>query len=113
MFEWLMIETLRHLGFAARFVTGYIHPGANTGAGATHAWCDVFLPDLGWIECDPTNGLVESDDLIRIASTRTPSEASPMDGVVLDDPGGPTMKMIVDVRYEQPQASWTPWADPS
>lgn len=103
---WLMIETLRHLGFAARFVTGYIH-ASNVGGGATHAWCEVFLPDLGWIECDPTNGLVESDNLIRVASTRTPGEASPMEGVVLNDPGGSVMTVTVDVHFEQPQASWT------
>jgi transglutaminase-like putative cysteine protease len=106
-FAWLMIESLRHLGFAARFVTGYIYAGQNVGAGATHAWCEVFLPDLGWIECDPTNGLVESDDLIRVASTRTPQEASPMEGVVLDDPGGSSMTVTVDVHQDSPQASWT------
>jgi transglutaminase-like putative cysteine protease len=43
------------------------------GAGATHAWCEVFLPDLGWTEFDPTNGLAESPDLIRVATTRTPA----------------------------------------
>ncbi len=99
-FAWLMIESVRRFGFAARFVTGYLHAGQGlTGSGATHAWCEVFLPDLGWIECDPTNGLLESPHLIRVAYTRTPEEASPMDGVVLDDPGGATM--LVDVRVEQ------------
>jgi YD repeat-containing protein len=99
-FAWLMIETLRRLGFAARFVTGYIYAGSNNmvGAGATHAWCEVFLPDLGWIECDPTNGLLESPDLIRVAYTRTPEEASPMDGVTLDDPGGATLIVNVSVQ---------------
>jgi YD repeat-containing protein len=94
---WLMIESLRRYGFAARFVTGYLYAGAGDakGAGATHAWCEVFLPDLGWIECDPTNGLLESQDLIRVGFTRTPEEASPMEG---DDPGNGTMH--VDVRVE-------------
>jgi len=96
---WLMIETLRRYGFAARFVTGYLNPGAGAiGAGATHAWCEVFLPDLGWMECDPTNGLIESSDLIRVAATRTPEEASPMGGSVLDNPGGETL--TVNVRVE-------------
>ena len=96
---WLMIESLRHFGFAARFVTGYLNAGPNglVGAGATHAWCEVFLPDLGWIECDPTNGLVESFDLIRVAHTRTPEEASPISGIVLDDPGGTIMRVSVQV----------------
>ena len=55
-------EALRRAGFAARFVTGYLYsPSAKVrGAGATHAWCEAFLPDLGWIDLDPTNGLAES-----------------------------------------------------
>lgn len=101
---WLMIETLRQSGFAARFVTGYLYAGeAGSGAvggGATHAWCDVFLPDLGWIECDPTNGLIESSDLIRVASTRTPQEASPMDGIVFDNPGGEQLSVSVRVTQQ-------------
>jgi len=97
-FAWLMIETLRRLGFAARFVTGYLYsPGMHNGAGATHAWCDVFLPDLGWLEFDPTNGLAESADLIRVAATRTPDEAAPMRGVVHGDAVG-EMTVRVDVR---------------
>ncbi len=86
-FAWLMVETLRRLGFAARFVTGYLYSpgGAARGGGATHAWCDVYLPDLGWIEFDPTNGLAESVDLIRVAAARTPEHASPMRGAVHGD----------------------------
>jgi transglutaminase-like putative cysteine protease len=84
-FAWLMIESVRRWGFAARFVTGYLYSPASgvRGAGATHAWCEVFLPDLGWIEFDPTNGLSESPDLIRVAATRTPSEASPVSGMAI------------------------------
>jgi YD repeat-containing protein len=83
-FAWLMIESVRRLGFAARFATGYLYsPGAVIrGAGATHAWCEVFLPDIGWTEFDPTNALVESPSLIRVATTRTWSEADPMNGTI-------------------------------
>ena len=83
-FAWLMIESVRRLGYAARFATGYLFsPGATVrGAGATHAWCEVFLPDIGWTEFDPTNGLVESSSLIRVATTRTWQEADPMSGVI-------------------------------
>lgn len=79
---WLMIEALRRWGYAARFASGYLYsPGGDLqGAGATHAWCEVFLSGLGWIEFDPTNGIAESRDLIRVASTRTPAEAAPMRG---------------------------------
>ncbi|PIB96618.1 transglutaminase family protein [Caulobacter sp. X] len=97
---WLMVEGLRRLGYAALFATGYIH-SPNTqirGAGATHAWCEVFLPDLGWLEFDPTNGLAESPDLIRVAATRTPAQALPVSGAIIGDPGKARLHVSVDVR---------------
>jgi len=97
---WLMVEGLRRLGYAALFATGYIHsPHAQIrGAGATHAWCEVFLPDLGWLEFDPTNGLAESPDLIRVAATRTPGQALPVSGAIIGDPGKSRLHVSVDVR---------------
>ncbi|WP_299017263.1 transglutaminase family protein [uncultured Caulobacter sp.] len=97
---WLMVEGLRRLGYAALFATGYIHsPNAQIrGAGATHAWCEVFLPDLGWLEFDPTNGLAESPDLIRVAATRTPAQALPVSGAIIGDPGKSRLHVSVDVR---------------
>lgn len=101
---WLMVEGLRRLGYAALFATGYIHsPGAEIrGAGATHAWCEVFLPDLGWLEFDPTNGLAESPDLIRVAATRTPAQALPVSGAIIGDPGTSRLHVSVDVRLVDP-----------
>jgi transglutaminase-like putative cysteine protease len=97
-FAWLMIESVRRLGFAARFATGYLYsPGATVrGAGATHAWCEVFLPDLGWMEFDPTNALVESSSLIRVATTRTWQESDPMNGPVIGS-AACDLKVAVDV----------------
>jgi YD repeat-containing protein len=106
-FAWLMVEALRRLGYAARFVTGYLFSPANLdvrGASATHAWCEVFLPDLGWIEFDPTNGLAESSDLIPIAAARTPEEAAPIAGALIGDPGFSQMEVHVDVRPTAPLA---------
>ena len=99
-FAWLMTEALRRVGFAARFVTGYLYsPGEDVrGSGATHAWCDVFLPGLGWTEFDPTNALVASPDLIPVATSRTPEEASPISGVIFGDPGASTLHVSVDVN---------------
>jgi YD repeat-containing protein len=100
-FAWLMVEALRRLGYAAVFATGYIYSGpasALRGAGATHAWCEVFLPGLGWTEFDPTNGLAESPDLILVAHTRTPNEAKPISGTILDDPGEARLEVSVEVR---------------
>jgi transglutaminase-like putative cysteine protease len=107
---WLMVEALRRLGYAARFVTGYLYSpaaagadagsgaAAMRGAGATHAWCQVFLPSLGWTEFDPTNGLAESSDLIPVAVSRTPAEAAPVSGHTLGDPGHAELTVHVDVR---------------
>ena len=100
-FAWLMVEALRRLGYAARFVTGYLYSpktAAVRGAGATHAWCEVFLPELGWTEFDPTNALAESPDLIPVAVTRTPTEAAPVSGAIYGDGGHSTLTVHVDVR---------------
>lgn len=110
-FAWLMIEVLRRLGYAARFVTGYLYsPNADRpdagaghrGSGSTHAWCEAFLPALGWMEFDPTNGLVESPDLIRVASTRMPEP--PISGAIVGDPGSCEMTVSVEVRPLPDQA---------
>jgi transglutaminase-like putative cysteine protease len=102
-YAWLMVESLRHLGYAARFVTGYLYSASVAqvrGAGATHAWVQVFLPDLGWLEFDPTNGVAESPDLIPVAVARTPDEAAPISGTVLGNPGFSRLSVNVDVRFE-------------
>jgi transglutaminase-like putative cysteine protease len=82
----LMIEGLRRLGIAARFVSGYLFTGddpAHRGGGSTHAWVQVYLPSAGWIEFDPTNGIIGTRDLIRVAVARDPSQAIPLHGVYL------------------------------
>lgn len=99
-FAWLMVEGLRRLGFAARFVTGYLYSAKAEmrGTGATHAWCEVFLPGLGWTEFDPTNGLAESADLIPVAVARTPWEATPIAGALIGDPGASNLNVTVRVH---------------
>ena len=84
-----MIEALRRLGIAARFVSGYLSiPGDRAacgyvGGGSTHAWVQVYLPSAGWIEFDPTNGIVGTRDLIRVAVARDPRQAIPLHGTYL------------------------------
>ena len=82
-FATLMIEAVRQLGYAARFVSGYIY-SANLenpdSAGATHAWLQVYLPGSGWIPFDPTNNLIGGTDLIRVGYARHASLASPLSG---------------------------------
>jgi len=84
-FALLMIDALRSLGFAARFVSGYVYvpdrdDATIQGGGATHAWAQVYLPGAGWVEFDPTNGIVGNRDLIRVAVARTPEQATPLSG---------------------------------
>ncbi|MFZ0017726.1 MAG: transglutaminase family protein, partial [Acetobacteraceae bacterium] len=82
-FALFMMEAVRSLGFAARFVSGYLYDDNRVGAegvvggGATHAWVQIYLPGGGWVEFDPTNGLVGGRNLIRVAVTRDPSQAIP------------------------------------
>jgi transglutaminase-like putative cysteine protease len=83
----LLIETARALGLAARFISGYLHdPGGHLGAGATHAWLEIYLPGAGWVEFDPTNGIVGNRDLVRIATARDAAQASPISGTFTGAP---------------------------
>jgi transglutaminase-like putative cysteine protease len=84
-FAVLMMEAVRALGFAARFVTGYLYSpdmdgSGHVGGGATHAWTQVYLPGSGWVEFDPTNGIIGNHDLIRVAVARDPNHAVPIQG---------------------------------
>lgn len=86
-FAVLFMEAARSLGFAARFVSGYLYDealvdaGAGVvGAGATHAWAQIYLPGAGWVEFDPTNALVGGRNLIRVAVARDASQAVPLSG---------------------------------
>ena len=100
----LMMEAVRSLGFAARFVTGYLYdpaldggPTGTQGAGATHAWVQVYLPGAGWAEFDPTNGIVGGRNLIRVGVARDPSQAFPLAGTFIGVPGD-FLGMEVEVR---------------
>ena len=103
-----MMEAVRSLGLAARFVSGYIYSPHRSpshrgriGGGHTHAWVRVYLPACGWVEFDPTNGIVGNTDLVRVAVARDPRQAVPLHGTWA---GSPTdylgMDVEVDVRAE-------------
>jgi transglutaminase-like putative cysteine protease len=82
-FAVLMMEAARSLGLAARFVSGYLHTRTGNdyaGAGATHAWVEVYIPGAGWTQFDPTNGILGNRDLIRVAVAREPRQAVPISG---------------------------------
>jgi transglutaminase-like putative cysteine protease len=94
-----MIEAVRALGFAARFVSGYLYvpeSGGRVGGGATHAWLRVYVPGAGWVELDPTNGIVGNHDLIRVAVARDHRHAVPLHGTWTGFPSD-SLGMAVEV----------------
>jgi transglutaminase-like putative cysteine protease len=84
-FALLMMEGVRSLGLAARFVSGYIFMPETTAAvsvtsGSTHAWMQVYLPGAGWVDFDPTNSIIGNRNLIRVAMAWDPAHALPLWG---------------------------------
>jgi transglutaminase-like putative cysteine protease len=67
------------------------------GAGDTHAWVQIYLPGAGWVEFDPTNGLVGGANLIRVAVARDPAQAIPLQGSYYGPPEA-FLDMVVDVK---------------
>jgi transglutaminase-like putative cysteine protease len=103
-FALFMMEAVRSLGFAARFVSGYLYDQALVGAqsevvggGATHAWLQIYLPGAGWIEFDPTNALVGGSNLVRVAVARDAAQAAPLTGSYTGSPED-FLGMTVDVK---------------
>ena len=104
-FAVLMMEAVRSLGIAARFVSGYIftpHDAGLAGGGAMHAWMQAYLPGAGWIDFDPTNSIVGNRNLIRVAVAWSPEHVLPLSGTYSGQPGS---FIAMDVEVHVTEAS--------
>jgi transglutaminase-like putative cysteine protease len=107
-FAVFMMEAVRFIGLAAQFVSGYLYDealidagGGLVGGGATHAWIQVYLPGVGWVEFDPTNALVGGRNLIRVAVAREAAQAAPLVGSFTGTPADfLALKVTVEVTAE-------------
>ncbi len=112
-FALFMMEAARSVGLAARFISGYLYDPALdgeqsdiVGAGATHAWVELYLPGAGWVEFDPTNGSYGGHNLVRVAVAREPQQAVPVSGSYEGSAEEfLSLKVNVTVRREQPQSA--------
>jgi transglutaminase-like putative cysteine protease len=116
-FAVLMMEAVRSLGLAARFVSGYIVPqqdgGSTLGTGSTHAWMQTYLPGAGWIDFDPTNSIIGNRNLIRVAVAWDPQQVLPLWGTFVGAPSSFLgMEVTVSVREKSPKNETSPTDQP-
>lgn len=119
---WLLVQTLRHIGLAARFVSGYLiqlapdvksldgPSGTEVDFTDLHAWTEVFLPGAGWVGLDPTSGLLAGEGHVPLACTPEPMTAAPISGGVDECESEFSFDMTITRFHEDPRVT-KPYTD--
>ncbi|MGE0734168.1 MAG: DUF2126 domain-containing protein [Alphaproteobacteria bacterium] len=119
---WLLVQIMRHLGLAARFVSGYLvqlvadqkplsgPEGPKADFTDLHAWCEVYLPGAGWVGLDPTSGLLAGEGHIPLACAPEPPSAAPITGAVDESKSTLHHEMTVTRVQETPRVT-LPYSD--